>query len=337
MNPLRVGIIGLGVGVQHMAAYLRHPGCLVTRLCDLSEEKRSWARREYPGVNVVSRAEEVLDSPDVDLVSIASYDDAHFGQVMGALSAGKHLFVEKPLCRTAEELAAVKSAWRRHSGRVKLGCNLVLRAAPLFSWLKERVAAGDFGDLYAFDGDYLYGRLWKITEGWRKDVGGYSVMEGGGIHMVDLMLWLTGQRPARVFCAGSAVATRGTAFRQKDFAASTLEFPSGLVARITANFGCVHPHQHLVRMFGTRQSLLCDDLGPRLHKERDRDPKPAADRLDLAPLPRHKGDLIPAFVSAVLEDADLDSETQSIFDGVSICAASDLALASGAPQEVRYL
>ena len=45
--------------------------------------------------------------------------------------------------------------------------------------------------------DYLYGRLQKITDDWRSRVADYSVMLGGGVHMVDLMLWLTGQRPTR--------------------------------------------------------------------------------------------------------------------------------------------
>jgi predicted dehydrogenase len=67
----------------------------------------------------------------------------------------------------------------------------VLRAAPLYLWLQQEVKRGSFGEIYAFNGDYLYGRLHKITMGWRKEVSNYSVMLGGGIHLVDLMVWLT--------------------------------------------------------------------------------------------------------------------------------------------------
>src|SRR5262249_60336434 len=134
-----------------------------------------------------------------------------------------------------------------------------------------------------FAGDYRYGRVHKITEGWRRDVEDYSVLLGGGVHLVDLMLWLTGERPARVTAAGNRIATEGTAFRYLDFAAATYEFRSGLVGRITANFGCVHRHQHVVRLFGTLATALVDDEGPRLHTSRD--PSVPARRLDLAPVP----------------------------------------------------
>src|SRR5262249_61070114 len=80
---------------------------------------------------------ELLDDPHTRVVSIASYDNAHFEQVVAALNAGKHVFVEKPVCRTTEELHTVKQAWARHRGKLKLTSNLVLRAAPIYQWLKQ--------------------------------------------------------------------------------------------------------------------------------------------------------------------------------------------------------
>ena len=53
---------------------------------------------------------------------------------------------------------------------------------------------GVFGRIYAFEGDYLYGRMFKITNGWRRNIPDYSVMTGGGIHLIDLFLWLTGEK-----------------------------------------------------------------------------------------------------------------------------------------------
>src|SRR5205807_9291260 len=124
------------------------------------------------------------------------------------------------------------------------------------------------------DLDYLYGRLQKITEGWRKNIENYSVIEGGGVHLIDLMLWLTGERPSFVWAAGNRISTKDTAFRYGDYAAATLQSPSGLVARITANFGCVHPHQHTMRIFGTKETFVYDDAGPRLRSNRDPDIMP---------------------------------------------------------------
>lgn len=330
MKALPVAVAGLGVGEQHAAAFLRL-GARIEAVCDRSPEKLARAARKWPGARRFERFEDLLKS-GAEAVSIATHDADHAGQAVRAMEAGVHAFVEKPLARTVAEARAIKAAWRRHGGRVKLASNLVLRAAPLYRWLKSEIARGRLGEVYAFDGDYLYGRLHKITGGWRKNEKGYSVMAGGGIHMIDLMLWLTGQRPARVWAAGNRVSTRGTGFRYDDFAAATFAFPSGLVGRITANFGCVHRHQHVLRVFGTKGTFIHDDRGPRIHRRRDAEGK----RVRLASLPRTKGDLIPDFLSAVRKGRDLSRETQSYLDGVCLAAACDRALKSGRSEKVEY-
>jgi predicted dehydrogenase len=251
------------------------------------------------------------------------------------LKAGKHVFVEKPLCQTMEQLHEIKRLWSAYGGRIKLASNLVLRSAPLYRWLKESLLAGDFGRIYSFDGEYLYGRIHKITEGWRSRVENYSVIEGGGIHMIDLMLWLVDERPQTAFSMGNRISTEGTGFRYNDFAACTLKMPSGLVARIVANFSCVHRHQHVVRIYGTKGTFLYDDMGARVHWTRDEAVE--ASPLNLPALPVDKGDLIPDFVSAVLHDEDISSQTQDVFDGLSIGAACDRALQTNGLETVAYV
>jgi len=335
MKRLRVGIIGLGVGEKHIGGYLRHPGCEVAVLCDLSGEKLARARERYPGVRVTREAGEVLEDPSLQIVSIATYDDAHAGQVLQALQAGKHVFVEKPLCQTADQLREIRDAWRARGGSLKLACNFVLREAPLYRWLRDRLNEGAFGRIYAFDGEYLYGRLQKITDGWRRDVPEYSVMQGGGIHLIDLMLWLTGERPRTAMAAGNRICSEGTAFRYPDYVASLMQSGSGVVSRITANFGCVHRHQHVLRIYGTGGTFFYDDAGPRTHGSRD--PEAPATPVDLSPFPGTRGDLIPAFVDAVLTDKDISAGTQMIFDGIAISLACDRALQSGGQEMIEYL
>jgi predicted dehydrogenase len=334
-SKIGVGVVGLGVGEQHARAYLRTGQCELRWVLDLDAQKaRAVVDRLGTGRVAVS-LEEILDDPGVQAVSIASYDDAHFEQVVSALEFGKHVFVEKPLCRTMEELEIIVGAWSKHEGRVKLSSNLILRAASIYQWLKRGISSGEFGDVYAFDGDYLYGRLHKITDDWRKNVEDYSVMLGGGIHLVDLLLWLTGERPSSVYVTGNRMCTKKTEFCYNDFASATFHFPSGLIGRITANFGCVHRHQHVVRVFGTKKTFIYDDMGPRLHVTRD--PGIVACPVTLPTLPENKGDLIPPFVSAILDDDNLNEHTQKIFDVITICAACDKAVRSGSEVKIHYV
>jgi predicted dehydrogenase len=334
-ESIGVAVVGLGVGEQHARAYAASPDCRLRWLLDLDASRAANLASSFGQCEVATSYEQIIGDPSVGIVSIASYDDAHYGQVLGALKAGKHVFVEKPLCLTLEELRQIKRAWASHGGRVKLTSNLILRAAPLYQWLKQTVAAGDIGTLYAFDGDYLYGRLNKITDGWRGDVENYSVMLGGGIHMVDLMLWLACERPVSVMAAGNRISTRNTDFRYNDFVAGTFEFASGLVGRVTANFGCVHRHQHVLRAFGTGATFLYDDGGARLHTTREENSIGQA--LNLSPFARTKGDLIPAFVSAVQGSMSMEEQTQMAFDAISVCIACDEAVRVHAKVEVEYV
>jgi predicted dehydrogenase len=159
-------------------------------------------------------------------------------------------------------------------------------------------------------------------------------MLGGGVHLVDLMLGLTGQRPSAVSASGNRISTRGSRFGSHDFVAATYEFPSGLVGRITANFGSVHRHQHVVRVFGTSGTFIVDDAGARLH--RDRDPAAVSTPVDLAPLPASKGVLIPEFVAGIRAGADPCAAAEHEFDVIAACIAADQALAIGKPIEVHY-
>jgi predicted dehydrogenase len=339
-RQLGIAVIGLGIGEQHARMYATLPSCRVKLLVDLDRSRAENLARAFPGSDAANDLDYVLGRDDIDVVSIASFDDAHFDQVMRSLSAGKHVFVEKPLCRTAEELAQIRAALNAKSS-LHLASNLVLRGADLYRWLRGEIAAGAFGDIYSFDGDYLYGRLHKITEGWRGDTEDYSVMLGGGVHMIDLMLWLTGQRPLSVQAVGNRICTRNTGFQYDDFTAATMTFASRMVGRITANFGCVHRHQHVVRIFGTRKTFILDDAGPRLMTARD----PAEPGLAVAPVepinlatkPAHKGALIPAFVEGiVLNKPPRTTDVDATLDAIAIAAACDQSVASSSSVQIRY-
>lgn len=117
--------------------------------------------------------------------------------------------------------------------------------------------------------------------------------------------------------------------------ASTFEFPSGAIGRITANFGCMHRHHHVIRVFGTEATFIYDDQGPRLHETRNKDS--AAEMLDLETLPADKGVLIPDFVDIILKSGDAEAPAKREFDLISVIAAADEALGAPGPVEIGYV
>ena len=93
----------------------------------------------------------------------------------------------------------------------------------------------------------------------------------------------------------------------------------------------------MVKLFLETLGLLtkADDAGPRWHVTRD--PDASATSLTLNPRAKHKGDLLPGFVSAMLSGCDWATHTQTHFDVISVCIAADRSLAEIMPIEVEYV
>jgi predicted dehydrogenase len=191
-NLLKVGIIGLGVGERHIAGYQQDGRCNVVALCDFNKTKLLEVGDRYPEIALYEDAESVLSDPEIDVVSIASFDTYHYEQIMLAIQNDKHIFVEKPICLFQHELNEIRKALH-NKPNIRLSSNLILRRETRFGELYKRIVAGDLGELYYLEGDYDYGRLLKLTNSWRGEIPFYSVTHGGGIHLIDLILWLSGQ------------------------------------------------------------------------------------------------------------------------------------------------
>jgi predicted dehydrogenase len=332
-TPLGVGVIGLGVGEQHAWAFAAHPACRVTALCDRDEAKLDTWAAVLPGARRYKHADDLIDDSSVVIVAVASQDDDHHRQVVRALKAGKHVFSEKPLCLREDELREIVLEWRASGCR--LSTNTVLRRSARFRWLHDAIRAGRFGRMYLIEADYLYGRLHKLVDGWRGQIPDYSVMLGGGIHMVDLVMWLAGERPVEVVAFGSDCASRDTAFKGNDLVAALLRFDSGLMAKVGANFASVHPHHHRVSVFGTEATFENTPSGDaRLWTSRD--PLQPPEAVTACP-GVGKGDLIPAFVDAVLGRGAPDVSEDEVFAAVAVCLAIDRAAADRRAVAVEYL
>jgi predicted dehydrogenase len=318
-------VIGLGVGAQHAATYASIAGCEVAALCDLDGEKLAAVGEQHPGARLSTDAADVIGDPEIDVVSIASYDTDHFGQVRGALESGKHAFVEKPLCTTREE--AVELRGLLADAGVELSSNLPLRLSPRFLELKDRVDRGALGSVYFMEADYVYGRLWKLTEGWRGDLDRYSVMLGGGIHMVDLIRWVTGREVVAVTGRGNRIATEGTKFRFDDFAVAILELDDGSLAKVTANFGSVHPHFHSVAAYGTEGTFLNGQETATFWGREGGEIRP--EETSSAYPGVAKGALIESFVARIRGEGEALVTADEAFATMAVCLAVDEAIASG--------
>lgn len=336
MKALQVGIIGLGVGEQHLQGYAQHPSCLVRTVCDFNAEKVAAVLARFPGIRGSTSAQDVLDDPEVDLVSIASYDNYHCEQVVRALENGKHVLVEKPLCLFPHEAAAIYARLVEDTA-CQLSCNLPLRTCPRFVRARNLVRGGDLGTVFYLEGDYLWGRTEKITEGWRKDMEFYSIVHGAAVHMIDLIMWVMDARPVEVVAYGNKLATAGSSLRFNDFAAMLLRFDNGVLAKVSAAGGCAHPHFHRLAVFGDKKTFLHELNGACL-VELAPDGERRTEVTEEYPAKEERVKLLTSFVEYLLDPASKPLvSAQEALDVMAVCFAAEASVKQGKPQKVQYL
>ena len=87
-KTLRAGVIGLGVGERHLAGYKAAPGCDVTAICDINEAHLADVGERWQISQRYTDWRRITEHPDIDVVSICSYDDGHAAQAVSALTNG---------------------------------------------------------------------------------------------------------------------------------------------------------------------------------------------------------------------------------------------------------
>lgn len=316
-TPLRIGVIGLGVGERHIVGYQEIPGVEVTAVCDVDAAKMAAVaeRREVPHLHKDYRT--LLADPTIDAVSICSHDDAHVAQAVAAFEAGKHVMVEKPIALDRAGLDRVIQAWSDSGKRIT--SNLILRQSPRFQAIRDMVRDGVFGDLHYMEGDYIHQILWKITEGWRGRMPFYCVTYGGGIHLIDLMRWIAGEEIVEVSAMAAKKVTRGSPFPYPDTMTSLLRFESDLLAKSTTSFAPQRRQIHTLNVYGTKLSFENANGPARLYRgDQPEDEEP----FDVPYPAIEKGDLLPDFIAAIREDREPIVGAKDVFQVMNICLAA---------------
>lgn len=333
-KTIKAGIIGLGVGERHIKGYRRQADCQVVALCDCDAQKREEVASRYPDLSMRAVANEILDDPEIDIVSIATYDDAHYEHVMRAIKNNKHVFVEKPLCLREDEAREIRAQLNVHP-EVRLSSNLVLRVSPRFCGLKQMIEVGRLGHLYVIEGDYNYGRLAKLTDGWRGQLDYYSVVLGGAVHMVDLLLWLTGDTIEEVSAFGNQICSRESSFRFNDMVMGIVKFSKGIVGKVSANFGCIMPHFHDLKVYGDKATFINGQSCAWLYESRD--PSQAPEEIRTKYPGHRQPDLLANFVDHIINNAEPIVSTEDVFHTMSVCFALEKATQCSGTVEVKYI
>lgn len=146
MRKLRIGFIGAGLNAHGHAVALRSIGegrtlgndsAEIALVYDLDFQKAAVFAGQHNVAAVAGRAEEILNTPEIDAVYICTPTASHKSYFLKAAAAGKHIFVEKPLAFTTAEIREMISAQAKSKITVQVG--LVLRYEPVFWYIKQLI------------------------------------------------------------------------------------------------------------------------------------------------------------------------------------------------------
>jgi predicted dehydrogenase len=187
---LGVGIVGCGLIGQKRAANLGSGGYLIA-CADIDLSRAEQLAHRF-GVQALSSWQELLALPQIDLVVIATLHDSLAEITLAAIVAGKHVLVEKPAARSADELVPVIAAAKNSNIKVHVGFNH--RYHRSLQKAKAIVESGVLGGLMFVRARYGHGARLGYDQEWRSDpkLSGGGELIDQGPHLIDLSRWFLG-------------------------------------------------------------------------------------------------------------------------------------------------
>jgi predicted dehydrogenase len=207
VSKIKIGIIGAGsISDMHLQAYQKLEGVELYAVCDLNQARAEEKAKPYGISHVYTDYRELLANPEVDAVSICTWNNTHAEISIAALRAGKHVLVEKPLCRTVEEALQIQEAVRETGKTLQVG--FVRRYDANAQVVKRFINSGELGEIYYAKASCI--RRLGNPGGWFADQersGGGPLIDIG-VHVIDLCWYMMG-RPKPVSVSGNTYKKLG--------------------------------------------------------------------------------------------------------------------------------
>jgi len=119
-------------------------------ICEASEARIEKAKKIYKGELIYTADySEVINSPEIDAVVIATQTEPSFKIAMDALEAGKHVFIEKPIASTVERTIKIKELAEKK--KLIVHCDHIMIFNPIIRYIKKMIDSGELGDLMYID------------------------------------------------------------------------------------------------------------------------------------------------------------------------------------------
>jgi predicted dehydrogenase len=242
---LNIAQIGVGYwGPNLLRNLVASTRCEVTKVVDLSAERRDFVKGLYPAVEVTSDLSGILEDPSIDAVVIATPVATHYDFAMRALEKGKHILVEKPLAKSVHEVEQIGAIALKKNRIAMVGHTFLFNAAVRY--VKKLIDAGDVGEIR-----YIYGQRLNLGR-IRSDV---DALWNFAPHDISIIQYWLGD-PAPI-----SVVRRGVDYIQdgiEDVVFLNIMYPNKIMANIHVSW--LDPTRvRSITVVGTKKMIVYDD------------------------------------------------------------------------------
>jgi len=197
MSDIHIGVVGIG---KHGTRYANHlcagdvRGAELRSVFRRNAELGSAYAKEH-GVAYYDDYRALVDDEGLDAVVIVTPPGAHLPAAAAAAQQGKHVLIEKPMARTVEEAKSILDACQ--NAGVKLMVSQTMRySAPVIEAKKRLASIGPIVAISACQRQEATTVTWQLVP---DPSGGGNVLESG-VHLFDMVRWVSGREVQSVFC-----------------------------------------------------------------------------------------------------------------------------------------
>jgi predicted dehydrogenase len=282
---VRLGLIGAGGRGRQVASHFTLQNVDVVAVADVYEPHlRRGLKIAGPHANGHDNYRKLLEDKTIDAVLIATPDHWHAQMTLDAVSAGKDVYVEKPLCHTIDEGFQVVEAVRKTSRVVQVGTQR--RSYDVFLEAKKAMDSGPLGEVRLVNAGW-YNKTTSLRAGklegkldWQQWLGpapqrpldplrffnwyyfwDYSggLMVGQAAHIIDAIHWfMNASRPVAVTCASGKVHQEGAEVPETVTACIEYPAPNDFLAIFTLGYRAMRyspSNDHLTGFHGSKARL----------------------------------------------------------------------------------
>jgi predicted dehydrogenase len=236
-------VVGYGYwGPNIVRNVVERPEFRLMGLCEMDEGRAEDFRRRHPGVWVESDYDAALADPRIEAVAIATPPHTHYDLVRRALEAGKHVLVEKPLARTADEAAKLVALADELGLTMMPGHTFVY--SPSVNKVRDLIQADELGEIYFVTSSRMNLGLYQQD----------GVVLDLAPHDLSVLLHWLGKPLVEVSATGRSVFQEGV----HETAFLTLRFEGGTQANVQLSWLAPRKVRQMV-VVGSRRMVHYED------------------------------------------------------------------------------